>query len=104
MNNIIYKYPLTPDSNGVCHVVVPQCGELLTVKTQGYDIVSWFKVNLNQTQKQVITFVVVPTGIEVDLQFTTYVTTVQMYGLVYHIFMRITTHSEYVKAMANHPD
>jgi hypothetical protein len=84
--------------------VIPQGGELLTIKNQSYDIVSWFKVNINQTQKQVITFVVVPTGIEADLEFTSYVTTVQMYGLVYHIFTKITSHDDYVKAMANHPD
>ncbi len=81
----IFKYDLG-DEFGIVDIQIPFLGKLLTVAAQGTALVAWFRVD-PAAKLRTWRFELCATGQSVPVQdWADYVSTVQIGGLVYHVF------------------
>lgn len=91
MNNTIWKYTLN-NNNELTHIDLPLGAEVLSVETQGSEIVLYALVNPNERATQQIEVRTYATGQVIDVNITDYrfVGTVKMFNgaLMYHVFYK----------------
>lgn len=89
MNQIIYKYTLSP----VTVLELPQFAEAVSAKAQGGEIVLYVQLDPSEaTIKR--TFYAFPTGTTFDASNTYFIDTVMLGELVFHIFEFIPEEDE----------
>lgn len=85
----IWKYRL--DVSDEISVSMPVGAKVLTARDQGDDICVWALVDQDQMQMRAKTFIVVPTGRQIDERGLSYVGTAYIRGgrPIFHIFERL---------------
>lgn len=85
----IWKYRL--DVADEISVEMPVGAKVLTARDQGDDICVWALVDQDQMQMRAKTFIVVPTGRQIDEAGLRYVGTAYVRGgmLIFHIFEKV---------------
>jgi hypothetical protein len=84
MKKIIYKYALNPTGG---ELNLPKGAELLDIQMQGGEAVAWFSHDPNEEGGEVRTYAVLFTGQEFDDFGMICRKTLQVNGLVYHVYM-----------------
>lgn len=91
MKKSIWKYVLVAET--VNTIEVPLGAELLSVETQGDNIVVYALVNTNEASTQTIEIRTYGTGHEIDVNITDYkfLGTAKLYNgsLMFHVFYRV---------------
>jgi hypothetical protein len=94
MNNFIYWYPLRLDEEVGgdlrCSVVVPGNAQLLSIRERQGDLVAYYRVNPEREDKSTRYFYVVPTGVEWNGHGVPFYDTINVGGLVFHVFCKVS--------------
>ncbi len=78
----IYKYDI---SNGKANI--PERAKILNAGYQGNTLVVWAEVDIHAKVRTRF-FEVLPTGVDRDMAYTTFINTVFDHGLVFHVYLR----------------
>lgn len=82
-NMVIWKYPF--DIDDVVSIKIPADHKILSIQSQGGTLTAWVIVD-PQSQKVEKKIYVYGTGHPINPEGKTFISTVQMGGLVWHVF------------------
>lgn len=89
MNNIVYKYPLKPIRGQIQSVRIPMTADVLDAQFQDGNFVLWASVSDEYESKEIKEnrwFIILFTGEKTRECLKEHIATLQLHGLVYHIF------------------